>query len=309
MFILLCVGFFAHAQTEKELFDKGVSLFKQGEYQQAVDEFSKLIQLAPDNADAYKNRGVSYMKQEKFDSAIQDFETAKRLFPELKGLYSNLGVAWYYKKEYEKAIENYDLEIEMAPENHVAYFNRALCLAELGRTGQALSDLEHTLKLNPDFYWALCYQADLLAQEGKDLQAVEAYEAAVALDPKNTYATGKLARLREKLKDADQKDPKAQQENKKQPPRKKQKPAPSPAKGYALQAGAFLNQANAEGLKDRLIQNNFDAKVLVLKDSRDRTWYVVRSGNYSLHKDAEQAAVSLKEKLAIKSLVRPAGEW
>ena len=63
--ILLCCFFCTavFAQTEKDIFNNGVLLFKKGQYQDAIDAFSKLIELAPDHADAYKNRGVSYMKQ------------------------------------------------------------------------------------------------------------------------------------------------------------------------------------------------------------------------------------------------------
>ncbi|RLC15037.1 MAG: hypothetical protein DRH93_20120 [Deltaproteobacteria bacterium] len=287
------------AETQKELFDKGVLLFKQGQHQQAIDTFSKLIEIAPGNADAYKNRGVSYMKQEKFDLAIEDFEKAKELFPELKGLYSNLGVAWYYKKEYEKAIENYEIEIEMAPENHVAYFNRALCLAELDRNKEALEDLSKTLGLKPDFYWAICYKADLLTLEGEDIRAIEAYEEAIKQDPDNSYATDKLAQLRQKI------DKKGEPVlSKKQPENTKE-----PNNSYALQAGAFLNQANANKMNAKLIKSGFDSKVLILKDSRDRTWYLVRSGNYMNKNKAQKASVSLKDKLGINPIIRPTGTW
>jgi len=295
--ISLCFHASGHAASQKELFDKGVRLFKQDLYQQAIDEFSKLIELAPDNADAYKNRGVSYMKQEKFDLAIKDFEKAKELFPELKGLYSNLGVAWYYKKEYEKAIENYDIEIEMAPENYVAYFNRSLCLAELGKNKQALDDLKQTLKLKPDFYWAICYKADLLAQVKEYARAIETYEEAIRQDPDNTYATDKLARLKKKIK--------------KNPEQKKDKPEniKAPGPGYALQAGAFLNKTNANNMKTKLANNGFDSRILILKDSRNRTWYLVRSGNYADHGKAQKAVLSLKTKLGFKPVIRPFGTW
>jgi len=289
------------AETEKELFDKGVLSFKKNQYQDAIDEFSKLIELAPDNPDAYKNRGVSYMKQDQYDLAIKDFETAKNLFPELKGLYSNLGVAWYYKKEYEKAIQNYDLEIEMAPDNHVVYFNRALCLAELDRNEEALLDLEKTLRLKPDFYWGLCYKADLLDQAGKNSEAITVYEEAIQIDPDNTYATEKIAQLKKKGKKSGITI------------------APHPGddiqakdaiqKGYAIQSGAFRNQTNAGNLKNRLIQNGFDSRVLVIKDSNDNTWYLVRSGHYPDKNQAHKAVVSLKEKLGITSVVRPYGVW
>lgn len=299
--IFLCLSFFTllFAATEKEIFENGVLLFKQGQHQKAIDEFSKLIELAPENADAYKNRGVSYMKQGNFDRAIKDFETAKKLFPELKGLYSNLGVAWYYKKEYEKAIENYDIEIEMAPENHVAYFNRALCLTELGRNKEAFDNISQTLKLKPDFYWAICYKADLLAQEGKDLRAIEAYEEASRLNPEDTYATEKLAHLKQKVNT---------QETSALPEDKPEVKTDS-NKGYALQAAAFLNSENANKMKGKLIRNGFNSRILVLEGAKGRTWYLVRSGNYSSQNEAKKAAVSFQKKLGITPLVRRVGDW
>ncbi len=299
--ILALLSVFCHtfcfAETEKELFDNGVLLFKQGQYQGAVDKFSNLIEIAPGNADAYKNRGVCYMKQEKFDLAIPDFEKAKALFPELKGLYSNLGVAWYYKKEYEKAIQNYDIEIEMAPENHVAHFNRALCLAELRRDKDALDALARTLDLKPDFYWALCYRGDLLARSGDVAKAVESYETALQKDPNNAYAKDKLALLKGKEKE----DP--------EPQNSRPVIHKSSSASLSLQAGAFLSRPNADKVKTRLIENGFEADVLTLKDTKGRDWYLVRSGSYPSSDEAKKGAAALKEKLGIESAIRPSGDW
>ncbi|MFH2059619.1 MAG: tetratricopeptide repeat protein [Pseudomonadota bacterium] len=295
--ILLVVSFntISFAQTDKELFDTGVLLFKQDQYQKAIDQFSELIKRSPENADAYKNRGVSYMKLEKFDLAIQDFERAKSIFPELAGLYSNLGVARYYKKEYTKAIENYDFEIQMAPENAVAYFNRALCLAEINQNKKALDDLSKTLELNPDFYWAICYKADLLVLEGNDLEAIEFYTKAIQQDPNNTYAIEKIAELKKRIKE-------------KQPPVAPDKQNKETV-AYTLQVGAFQNQANAEKIKNQILKKGFDSRILVLTDKKDRTWYIVRSGSYISREDAKQAMAPLKQKMGIDSIVRPKGGW
>lgn len=301
LFILLFA--FCHslcfANPEKELFDNGVLLFKQDRYQEAVDKFSGLIEMAPGNPDAYKNRGVCYMKLEKYDLAIADFEKAKELFPELKGLYSNLGVAWYYKKEYEKAVQNHNIEIEMAPDNYIAHFNRALCLAELRRDKDALDALSKTLSLKPDFYWAICYKGDLLARSGDIAKAVEAYETALLKDPDNDYAKDKLALLKGKNKT-------------------KQIPVPqnsppvmqtSTNAGLSLQTGAFLSRANADKMKTKLIQSGIDADILIVKDSKGRDWYLVRSGSYASSDEAKKAVAVLKEKTGLEPVIRPADNW
>lgn len=288
LLILACLNVSAGAESEKTLFDDGVRLFKQEKYEQALKAFTRLIELNPQHADAYKNRGVTYMKQEKFDEAISDFQKAKQLFPELRGLYSNLGVAWYYKKNFEKAIESYDMEIAMAPNNHIAYFNRALCLAELDRPREALEDLKRTLELQPDFYWAICYKADILAQSGDHDAAIATYEEAISQNPDIAYAREKLASLK---KQATSDTPEIS----------------SPA--FEIQVGAFLNQTNALRMKKRLATKGFSARVLTLADTKNRDWYLVRSGNYHDEAAAQAAAASVKQDLGITPVIRPYGTW
>ncbi len=295
VFLFLSFYTIIFAETKEELFDNGVLFFKQGHYQYAVDQFSKLIELAPENAGTYRNRGVSYVQLEKFDLAIKDFEKAKELSPDLKGIHSNLGVAWFHKKNYEKAIKNYNDEIRIAPENYVAYFNRALCFAELDKKKKALDDLSKTLELKPDFYLAICYKADLLAQQGENAKAVETYETAI----KHTYASEKLAKLKQKIKEI----------KNIAPPKNKPEIKTDSNKRYAIQVGAFLNQENANRIKNDLLQRGLDTRILVLQDTKKRNWYILRSGDYPDKTSALKSMLYLKEKLGIESLVRPFGSW
>ena len=182
-------------ETQKELFDRGVVRLKNNQFQEAVDEFTQLIRMAPENPDAYKNRGVAYMKLGEYDLAIQDFEKTREILPDMKGLYSNLGVAWYYKGEYTKAIENYNREIELTPDNYYAFFNRAICQAELNELTPGLEDVNRAISLSPDFYLAHCLRGDLLGKMGKDDLAREAYQRAMEIDPDLEYAKEQLASL------------------------------------------------------------------------------------------------------------------
>lgn len=283
------------AATEKELFDKGVFQYEQGHYQQAVDEFSKLIRMEPGNADAFKNRGAARIKQGKFNLAIKDFETAKKIFPELHGLHTNLGTAWFYKKDYQKAIENYNAEIKMDPQNHVAYFNRALCFVELNESRKALDDLSKTLALTPDFYIAICHKADLLARLGKTDKAIATYETAL----KHTYATKNLDQLKQKINAL---------KNRRQL-QKKTDASTVPDRRYTLQAGAYLNRENADIMKKKLNDFGFDSRILVLMDKKQRPWYLVRSGSYPNKTRARKPMLSIEEELDIKTAIRPYGTW
>ena len=196
---LVGMGTSGFAMTEKEWFDKGVEHLKQEQYDEAVESFSELISLAPQNPDAYKNRGVAHMKQDQYDLAIADFQKTLELVPDLKGIYSNLGVAWYYKGDFVKSIENYDQEIKRTPDSHFALFNRAICLAEIESFEKSLADVDRSIELEPRFYLAHCLKGDLLLKLKKPEQAQSAYEVAMALDPDQEYAREQMEQVRLEL--------------------------------------------------------------------------------------------------------------
>ncbi len=321
LFILIFFSFhvFAFASTEQELFDEGVRLFKENQYQQAVDAFTKFIEISPDNAYAYKNRGVSYLKQNKFDLTLEDLDKARMLDPKLTGLYNNLGIVWYSKKEYERAIENYNIEIELSPENHVPYFNKALCLTKINRDEEAIDNLSETIRLKPDFYTAIWYKADLLAKTGKIAEAKKTYIAAIKLEPNNNLAKDKLARLNKITSKTITAEQTAEAEAEAEvmieltaeiEAESKSQKTTKILSDYAIQAGAFIVHSNAKRMITRLLNSEFDARILNLKSkSTGRAWYMVRSGSYPDRISAKEALNAIKAKLDIELAIAPVGVW
>jgi tetratricopeptide (TPR) repeat protein len=336
--IAVCLNLPAFASTERELFENGVNFLKQEKNQEAVDAFTKLLEIAPLNPDAFKNRGVAYMKLNRYDEAIDDFEQVKQILPNLKGLYSNLGVAWYYKKEYSKAIESYDKEIAQSPDNYYAYFNRAICRTELKEYKKSLQDIIKTLELSPDFYLALCLKGDLHWDMNQPQEARIAYEKAVLIDPDQAYAKEQLEGLmREAVLKPDvpttqvQKEPlemsqvpmprveKKEILSREIPPpitaKKTVTKAPvesrsknlstTPAPVYELQTGAYRVRGNAVDMLKKLERNGYKARILELTRPNHITWYLVRSGEYFREQEAQSAKIILKNKLKIEGIIRP----
>ena len=55
------------------------TLAKSGNYQQAINDFNKAIELNPKYAEAYNNRGNVYNELRNSDMAIQNFKRAAQL--------------------------------------------------------------------------------------------------------------------------------------------------------------------------------------------------------------------------------------
>jgi tetratricopeptide (TPR) repeat protein len=142
-----CAGY---AQTDPEaLFAEGISSYKEGNYQKAVDLFTELIIIAPNSAKALKNRGVALMNLGMMDEAISDFRKAIDIAPKLHGIYVNLGAAWHYKGAYDKAVAAYTQAITEEPSRALTYYNRGISKMFLNDLPGAISDFEKTLALDP----------------------------------------------------------------------------------------------------------------------------------------------------------------
>ncbi len=69
----------------------------------AVDEFTKAIELKPDDPKAYFNRGVNYAETGDLDRAIADLTKAVELDPRFAEAYLNRGLAYRRKGEHDRS--------------------------------------------------------------------------------------------------------------------------------------------------------------------------------------------------------------
>lgn len=92
-----------------DYFREAEKYYSQGNYDQAIANYNKAIQINPNDAKVYVNRGVAYASRCNYDQAIADFDKALQIdsnFAGGAGIYYNRGVAYHYKKDYDKAWED-----------------------------------------------------------------------------------------------------------------------------------------------------------------------------------------------------------
>ncbi len=58
---------------------RGLAYYEQGQYEQAIADYDRAIDLNPDYALAYYNRGLAYKQQGQYERAIADFERCLEL--------------------------------------------------------------------------------------------------------------------------------------------------------------------------------------------------------------------------------------
>ena len=66
---------------------------------EALKDYSRAIELSPNNAAAYTNRGVAYGEKGEHKLAIKDYTTAIKLNPDFANAYNNRGYTYVEKEE------------------------------------------------------------------------------------------------------------------------------------------------------------------------------------------------------------------
>lgn len=72
---------------------------------------------------------------------------------------------------------------------------------------------------------------------------------------------------------------------------------------HSVQVGAFLIKTNAERIKGFLKRKGYDARMIIIVDSKKRTWHTVRIGNFTSSEIAKKYANAFTSKEKLESAV------
>ena len=108
--ILFCCASTQEKQSESRdataYYNQGRAYGQKGQYDQAISDYNKAIEIDPKFATAYNNRGIAYRQKGQHDQAISDYNKALEINPRDAEAYNSRGVAYYFKKKYDKSWED-----------------------------------------------------------------------------------------------------------------------------------------------------------------------------------------------------------
>ena len=101
-------------------------------------------------AATHVNRGVIRMRDGQYDEALEDYSEAIRLDEDLGAAYLNQGAAFIYVSDFPAAIQSLDRAIELNSNDlFAAYYNRAIARENTGDVPGAYDDFVTALELKP----------------------------------------------------------------------------------------------------------------------------------------------------------------
>ena len=92
------------------------------ELREAIAEYTKVIELLPNDAESYDSRGTCYLRLEQLEEAVEDYEKAISLDPKNGEYYSGLFPAYIRLGEDEKAAEALEKAVKLNPKEAGTYY-------------------------------------------------------------------------------------------------------------------------------------------------------------------------------------------
>ena len=126
----------------------GLSYDATGDYDRAIDAFSKAIQLFSGSATLFNNRGNAYKGKGDLEHAIADYNEAIRLSPNSGNGYHYRGNAYEAKGEFERALVDFNTVIRLHPEYVLGYLERGRINLYCGLFENAQTDFEHAISMD-----------------------------------------------------------------------------------------------------------------------------------------------------------------
>src|SRR2546423_9471132 len=99
----------------QDLFTRGHKAMTDGEFQEAVECFSRAIRLRPEVSAGYRYRAYAYLELGDRVQALNDLDQAIRLKPDEAQLYADRAAELYVQKAFDLAITDCNLVLEMDP--------------------------------------------------------------------------------------------------------------------------------------------------------------------------------------------------
>jgi tetratricopeptide (TPR) repeat protein len=118
-----------------------------GDFEKAIQSFSKAIEIDPENEEAYFLRGNAYNDSGKPELALKDYTVVLKRNPEDQLALYNRSLAYLSLQQFDQAIEDLSRLIQLAPEEPNGYNLRSVVNSQKGEYSLAVADATRVIEL------------------------------------------------------------------------------------------------------------------------------------------------------------------
>jgi len=183
------------AQLAETLRNRAVARNYMLQYAEALQDFSRAIEMNPRHAPAYIARANLLRSQNDLSAAMADLDQAIRLNPENAQSFHARGLIHQRNGDHARAVSDFENAIDRDPFVAAPYQARGQSLVVLGRHDAAIEDFNAALNVNNQNSDAWAGLGLAYERKGDRAKAAESYGRALVVNPGNQLARDGQSRV------------------------------------------------------------------------------------------------------------------
>jgi tetratricopeptide (TPR) repeat protein len=180
----------AHAEIYQA---RGILHWRQQQYDLAIENLTRAIEIDRDDGDHFFWRGVVYRAAQEPDKAIADFSAAIQKQDDLPINYRWRGTVYQEQQQFAQAAHDFTGAIEREPGNAANYYWRGMARYHMRDYDEALADFHAAIERDDTQCLYYIWRGTILYERGDDVAAQQDFDQAIALCPENPLAYEKRA--------------------------------------------------------------------------------------------------------------------
>jgi len=170
-----------------EKIEKALECFKNKDYNGAIDLFTAVAEIEPENAEIHNNLGLCYSNVGDEDKAEKNYLKCIELNPKIPQCYINLADLYYKQNRMGEGINILSYAIDMLPDDLIFRHYLARFYMEDTKQDLAIDELVYILEKQPDNYDAYYDLAKIYFEFGNYDSAIENFENVLEYKQDNEF--------------------------------------------------------------------------------------------------------------------------
>ena len=173
----------------------GKGLYKLNRFQEAIEALSRVLKIAPTDADTHNDLGFVHYLLGQRNEAEASYRHAIKCNPRYPEAYSNLGNLLTDLCRFDDALKNYQQSLEINPNSADTHNNIGCLQRNLGQLNEAVVSYRRALELNPNYFEACLNLGLILTTLVQWDEAQVCYRRALQMNPNSDIALLSLGTL------------------------------------------------------------------------------------------------------------------
>ena len=167
-------------------------LLRCGKPAAAMEKLYQALRINPNYAEAYNNMGNALQEKGELDEAISSYKQAIKIKSGYAEAHNNMGNVFKKQDDLNAAINNYKQALKIEPNYAEAYNNLGVSLKEKDDLNTAIDSFKQALKIKPDYAEAHSNLGVALKEKGDLDEALNSFRQAIKMNPNYAEAYSNL---------------------------------------------------------------------------------------------------------------------